>query len=816
MSSSSSAAAQASASNATAHAPPHLPPPSSLVTTITPAALSSLAIYNPSLGPTEKSVHDQIVFYTSRKGPVSSDTKLREIGLAQGIVEFARGFSKTENLSSIETQKSRIVTLEIEEPGWWVLAQIDLTYIHNPSTYPPTIEYSSREVAPPLVLLAQIRQAYNQFRFHYGSFAQNHAKLGRTAFCRRLEKYWLRWAWGRWEVMLHGSPGTVAFGDGGIKMVGGRPGKEIAEEERKFLKTWAEKEKTKGMVDMVVFRFGDFIEEEEDKDKDKSAQSGYWFWGNTTKAVAAAMSTTSTLPKGKSSKGPGIIMPQDGCVFPGTGSLEARSVRDIATYISELYQFGDDISRRSASSKQKKNRKRPKGLFNKAPSSGYSADNSSVESSPRRSLSAVRDEARSTPPPPAAGSNLKPSADEASDGSRGRVGQATAEESSKSKITINANAKIFNLLTFGWSGGSTKSAANDSNTGTNVPTVASSATPTSTTTADATITSSSEPEPTPPPMTNVDPMEHVERAPPRALGGNDGNSSKSKRARFMIGFLGDVYAEDLDDDLQDAQSTGRITSRTVWAERKKPSPSPPSPEQDNASRSTEVAVADASGKGKRKDSTSQGQTTQQASINLEEFRIVVYTNHPFIFAFIFESTSAQLTSPAFYRTLHHQLAPLHGPLLKSSNLPPTAEPAKNTSSSKLLLQHPAPPKPPYDLLYNPTTLMIHSTVPPIPEPGPESSQQQHSGWTRAEAFHVHTLILGILGETMRDRAEQERSARSTRGWWINWMRLEGGEEGIVVRRAGEKKSDLAAGLGGGGAGGGDIRRYFEGLVRGVR
>lgn len=431
--------------------------------------------------------------------------------------------------------------------------------------------------------------------------------------------------------MLHGSPGTVALGDGGIKMVGGRPGREIAEEERKFLRTWAEKEKTKGMVDMVVFRFGDFVEEEDkDKDKDKSAQSGYWFWGNTTKAVvAAAMSTTSTLPKGKSSKGPGIIMPQDGCIFPGTGSLEACSVRDIATYISELYQYGDDISRRSASSKEKKNRKRPRGLFNKAPSSGYSADNSSVESSPRRSLSAVGDEARSTPPPPAAGSNLKPSADEASDESRGRVGQTTAEESSKSKITLNANAKIFNLLTFGWSGGSTKSAAaNDSNAGTtNAPTAASSATPTGTTTAtDATITSSSEPEPTPPPMTNVDPMEHVERAPPRAVGANDGNGSKSKRARFIIGFLGDLYAEDLDDDLQDAQSTGRITSRSVWAERKKPPQSPLSLEQVyNASKSTEVAVADASGKGKRKDNASQGQTTRQASINLEEFRIVVYT-----------------------------------------------------------------------------------------------------------------------------------------------------------------------------------------------
>lgn len=48
------------------------------------------------------------------------------------------------------------------------------------------------------------------------------------------------------------------------------------------------------------------------------------------------------------------------------------------------------------------------------------------------------------------------------------------------------------------------------------------------------------------------------------------------------------------------------------------------------------------------------------------------------------------------------------------------------------------------------------------------------------------------------------------------MRLEGGEEGVVVRRAGEKKADLVAGVAGVGAGGVDIRKYFEGLVRGVR
>lgn len=79
------------------------------------------------------------------------------------------------------------------------------------------------------------------------------------------------------------------------------------------------------------------------------------------------------------------------------------------------------------------------------------------------------------------------------------------------------------------------------------------------------------------------------------------------------------------------------------------------------------------------------------------------------------------------------------------------------------------------------------------------------------------MILGILSETMSDRAERERSARSTKGWWINWMRLEDGEERIVVRRAGERKADLMAGGAGGGTGSGvDVRKYFEGLVRGGR
>lgn len=75
---------------------------------VIPAQLSFLAIYNPSLGPTDETIEDQIVFYTSRAenlqrpegstveedgSKLSEDgrnERLRQVGLAQGMVSFAR------------------------------------------------------------------------------------------------------------------------------------------------------------------------------------------------------------------------------------------------------------------------------------------------------------------------------------------------------------------------------------------------------------------------------------------------------------------------------------------------------------------------------------------------------------------------------------------------------------------------------------------------------------------------------------------------------------------------------------------------------
>ena len=74
---------------------------------VVPASLSFLAIYNPSLSRSEETLHDQIVYYYSRSENAKSRRKagnnaqkldpreeknerLRQIGLAQGMVEFAK------------------------------------------------------------------------------------------------------------------------------------------------------------------------------------------------------------------------------------------------------------------------------------------------------------------------------------------------------------------------------------------------------------------------------------------------------------------------------------------------------------------------------------------------------------------------------------------------------------------------------------------------------------------------------------------------------------------------------------------------------
>lgn len=110
---------------------------------VIPAQLGFLAIYNPSLGTTDDKVEDQIVYFASIRGNKSGrsprrrssrdggplervsqeerNERLRQIGLAQGMVAFGRSFSGQQPVDTVETEKSRVILQEVE-PGWWILA----------------------------------------------------------------------------------------------------------------------------------------------------------------------------------------------------------------------------------------------------------------------------------------------------------------------------------------------------------------------------------------------------------------------------------------------------------------------------------------------------------------------------------------------------------------------------------------------------------------------------------------------------------------------------------------------------------------------
>jgi hypothetical protein len=55
----------------------------------TSATLSYFCVYNPSLGPTEETAKDQILYYTAKK-VVPADIKMKQVGLAQALVNFTR------------------------------------------------------------------------------------------------------------------------------------------------------------------------------------------------------------------------------------------------------------------------------------------------------------------------------------------------------------------------------------------------------------------------------------------------------------------------------------------------------------------------------------------------------------------------------------------------------------------------------------------------------------------------------------------------------------------------------------------------------
>ena len=129
-----------------------------------------------------------------------------------------------------------------------------------------------------------------------------------------------------------------------------------------------------------------------------------------------------------------------------------------------------------------------------------------------------------------------------------------------------------------------------------------------------------------------------------------------------------------------------------------------------------------------------------------------------------------LALPSFYRSLHYQLGPLQRPLLISTSPSKVSERLWQAATPKSTASTNSS-QPICDLVYDPSNLTVHTTIPNIPEPGLTVDEVAAAPWTRIEALSVHSQILNTYASTRRHTAEVERTCKTSRGWWVVWMRL---------------------------------------------
>ncbi|KAH6631191.1 hypothetical protein B0J18DRAFT_394901 [Chaetomium sp. MPI-SDFR-AT-0129] len=737
---------------------------------IIPAQLGFLAIYNPSLGTTDETVEDQLVYYASpstlsaskrrrhrviKDGRAAGDVsnaerneRLRQVGLAQGMAEFGRSFSGGKPVDSIDTERTRVVLHELE-PGWWILASIDLTRLPLPpskstpsspsSPLPPTskgdtppipYEYSSRELKPPALLLQDLIRAHSLFLLHHrpapettnSTHGTPHSPLStllsaspsRAHFMSLLAAYWDAFLL-TWSVLLHGNPACAVWG--GIKMAAsGELGMGVGEEdrgsgEREVLEALVESRETveigvglPGLVDLVVGRFGEDAE------------------GENTGGQGKGKEKSATVRNRSDERWVGLgseVGDEDGMVFLGVGSLSRPSVRTLTWWMEDIYAWGETafgVLDGVAGSGSRARRKRGDGKktsIGKAPL----VENAKKDSSKPTPKSTSPTETSGAPGTERRGSHPNTAA-----------AAATQDAPAETEEAGGGMDKMLSYLKLGygtyWSLGTSNPPADSDADNEAVPNLAG---PEDTTAA-----------PKPP----LDPT-----------GGY-----------FLLGLGEDKGKEEQEDP---SPQTNRIKPRTVTVEL----------EVDGSSTTTST---------------------------IAQLRPVVYLHRPFIYILLFgPDTTTSTPWVDLAKILSTQLTPLHKPLLHSTAYRPEKpnhagtgvpqQPSRRGSSSS------SGGSELYDLVFDPQTLTIHSTIPNIPDPFipaphttnpasilappplvPHPSAAASAAWTRAEALSTHAQILSMAATTRHhdDGADGDDTAgmveltcKTSRGWWVVWSRV---------------------------------------------
>ncbi|KAI5291810.1 hypothetical protein KEM54_006387 [Ascosphaera aggregata] len=290
----------------------------------------------------DETLSDQIVYYFSQverrehaevptiaRRKEEKNERLRQIGLAQGMVAFARNFSDASDIDTVETDRGRLILKELEH-DWWILCSVEFTRIStaSPATDTATksgIEHSSRDVSPAHLLLQQLLKAHSIFLLHHGtSLVELYERTPRDIFCSLLDRFWTGFV-KTWDVLLHGNPSADLFD--GIRVCGaGELGFGVGEEE------WGSGERdvlegiiaeTNGLVDIVASRFGDGPE---DESKESGTSRKATQFGGEDSWLGQCSHPAAT----------------DGVFFSGAGAISRDSVVRISQWMVWIFRYGVD------------------------------------------------------------------------------------------------------------------------------------------------------------------------------------------------------------------------------------------------------------------------------------------------------------------------------------------------------------------------------------------------------------------------------------------------------------------------------------------
>lgn len=604
-----------------------------------------------------------------------------------------------------------------------------------------------------------------------------YVKLPRDKFSALLDRFWTRFC-RNWDVLLHGNPAIDIFG--GLKLAaGGELGYGVGEEDwgsgdREVLEDLVHR--TEGLVDLLVHRFGEAAPPEDDYANDDPSQI----------TLHDARQGLPWLGCGNEPQAP------DGLIFSGVGAITRSSVRDISTWVRDIYAYGEHAyGVKDNPHRQRRKRRRRQPVADPDPSTESETPAATDEELKNKAIDKLKginlppdprpqmhdrvashDHATGTPgaqvashpgiPPPIV-SAVEASLDRASASADSRApNQPQPSSEQTSSWNLGSSDKWVKYLTFGLASGGKRSDSPKRPDGPRRTSTSSSKTVRGVESKD---------DKDEPPMQLLDPTPDGYQA----MNALQRQRQRENNGHFLVGYHGDLDRKPAENNDDNDSDTTINDSEIPEAER-------------NTLRTVKVELAEKS------ESQNDDMDSRDSFVNRDvssRLRVLVYVHRPFVYVFLFEQRTPSLSITGFYRELHKHLRPLHKSLLNSTSTQKVAQriAAAHTSPPEPLSINPlnppyAPPRnsPVFDLVYDPVNLTCHTSLPNIPEPGQvmpyegsigttSSGRDAPPQWTRLEALNVHSHILFTLQHSSRHSNETERTSKTSRHWWVVWLRI---------------------------------------------